>query len=123
MGGYQFLSATFYRERVTMACITGPSLTGIDKKDNNSLPDSVEFEIPFPSSTEAEIAYNSLKVDSEPKRGSTIKLLTLEGNKLNVSLTSGSTRQLRTALSSFLDLLILVTETIDEFGDCATVVN
>jgi len=82
-----------------------------------------EFEIPFPSSTEAEIAYNSLKVDSEPKRGSTIKLLTLEGNKLNVSLTSGSTRQLRTALSSFLDLLILVTETIDEFGDCATVVN
>ena len=45
---------------------------------------SREFDIPFPSSFHAETAYNSLRVDSEPKRGSTLKSILLEGNILKV---------------------------------------
>jgi len=89
---------------------------GVIKDNNKVLPTCIEFTIPFSSHSYAETAYNSLKVDSEPKRGSTLKSLSLEGNKLKVSLKSNNTRQLRTALNSFLDLLILVSETIDTFG-------
>ena len=43
--------------------------------DNSTL----HLEIPFPSAREAEIAYNSLRIDGEPKRSQVIKSLTLDG--------------------------------------------
>ncbi|XP_046655588.1 uncharacterized protein LOC124349118 isoform X1 [Daphnia pulicaria] len=74
-----------------------------------------ELCIPFQTADLANVAYNSLRVDKEPKRSSTTKTLSLEGNSLKVSFKSGDTRQLRTAVNSFLDLLILVSRAIDEF--------
>ncbi len=42
------------------------------------------LKIPFSSSREAEIAYNSLRVDKGPKRGGVQKTLSVTGNLLNV---------------------------------------
>ncbi|KAK4029524.1 hypothetical protein OUZ56_022506 [Daphnia magna] len=88
----------------------------ISSKDSlNCSPVSAELHIPFPSAHLATVAYNSLRVDKEPKRSTTTKVLSLEANILKASFTSGDTRQLRTAVNSFLDLLILVSKAIDEF--------
>ncbi|KAI9560195.1 L antigen [Daphnia sinensis] len=86
------------------------------KDSLNCSPTSAELHIPFPSADLATVAYNSLRVDKEPKRSTTTKVLSLEANILKVSFTSGDTRQLRTAVNSFLDLLILVSKAIDEFA-------
>ena len=40
--------------------------------------------MPFSSEAEAQIAYNSLVVDPEPKRGGTKKELLVKGNILHV---------------------------------------
>ena len=40
--------------------------------------------MPFPTEFEAQIAYNSLSVDPEPKRGGVKKELTVESNVLHV---------------------------------------
>merc|ERR1712137_1454501 len=95
-------SSTFRNTR--NGTIQSSNLDRVIKDNNKVLPTCIEFTIPFSSHSYAETAYNSLKVDSEPKRGSTLKSLSLEGNKLKVSLKSNNTRQLRTALNSFLDL-------------------
>ncbi|XP_057366076.1 uncharacterized protein LOC130686932 [Daphnia carinata] len=88
----------------------------VSKDSLNCSPVSAELHIPFPSADLAAVAYNSLRVDKEPKRSTTTKVLSLEANILKVSFTSGDTRQLRTAVNSFLDLLILVSKAVDEFA-------
>ena len=47
-----------------------------------------DIRVPFPSAREAEIAYNSLRVDPEPKRGGVNKKLCVDGNILQVSVLS-----------------------------------
>ena len=75
----------------------------------------VELTVPFPSVRHAKIAYNSLRVDKEPKRGGCSKELSLEGNKLVVHFKAKEARFLRVAVNSFLEFLTLVTETIEQF--------
>jgi len=43
---------------------------------------SLTLTIPFNSSTEAKIAYNSLSVDKEPERSAVIKTLSVKDNHL-----------------------------------------
>nr|CAH0113180.1 unnamed protein product [Daphnia galeata] len=86
-----------------------------ENSELNFSPLSAELCIPFQTADLANVAYNSLRVDKEPKRSSTTKTLSLEGNNLKVCFKSGDTRQLRTAVNSFLELLILVSKAIDEF--------
>lgn len=84
-------------------------------------PKSVELSIPFETAELALVAYNSLRVDKEPKRSSTFKTFYITDNCLKVRLESPETRQLRTATNTFLDHLLLVTKTFDVFGPTATV--
>ena len=77
----------------------------------------MDLKIPFPNQKYAEIAYNSLRVDPEPKRGGCKKILEVDDNVLHVVLRATEARTLRVASNSFLDLLILVTQTIEQFGD------
>ncbi|XP_043517564.1 EKC/KEOPS complex subunit LAGE3 [Frieseomelitta varia] len=77
---------------------------------------SVNLSIPFPSGREAEIAYQVLRVDKEPSRGSIAKSLTLDNNLLQISISGTEARKVRVALTSFFDSLILVTETMQLFG-------
>ncbi|XP_063611065.1 uncharacterized protein LOC134784820 isoform X1 [Penaeus indicus] len=94
----------------------------MDSDDDNEVPTSKElpavakFEVPFNSSREAEIARNSLQVDPEPKRGGSKKSFAVKDNILCVEIRSVDVRQLRSAVCSFMDLLNLVTKTIDQFG-------
>ncbi|XP_046655589.1 uncharacterized protein LOC124349118 isoform X2 [Daphnia pulicaria] len=104
--------------RLHCVVCNGPKLrmdTSSNISDLNISPLFAELCIPFQTADLANVAYNSLRVDKEPKRSSTTKTLSLEGNSLKVSFKSGDTRQLRTAVNSFLDLLILVSRAIDEF--------
>ncbi|XP_071817072.1 EKC/KEOPS complex subunit LAGE3-like [Apostichopus japonicus] len=77
-----------------------------------------EIQIPFPSAKEADIAYNSLRVDisREPRKDQMSKELTVSDNILNVHFTATEARFLRTAVSSFFDFLNLVVKTMEEFG-------
>ena len=43
-----------------------------------------DLNVPFGSDREAEIAYNSLRVDVEPKRGGVKKNLSVKANNLHV---------------------------------------
>lgn len=42
------------------------------------------IKIPFPSNRQAEIAYNVLRIDAEPKRSAVSKVLKLDENILKV---------------------------------------
>ncbi|CAG2058013.1 unnamed protein product, partial [Timema podura] len=63
-----------------------------------------------------EIAYKVLKVDAEPKRSQASKDMKVKDNTLLVNFSAPEVRQLRVAINSFLDLLILTTETMEQFG-------
>ncbi|XP_076618424.1 phosphatidylinositol glycan anchor biosynthesis class P [Colletes latitarsis] len=84
---------------------------------------NVNLSIPFPSAREAEIAYQVLRVDKEPSRSSVSKNLTLDNNILQVSISGTEARKVRVALTSFFDSVILVTETIQQFGPPAPTYN
>ena len=75
----------------------------------------MRLEIPFDTERTAEIAYNSLHVDPEPKRSGSRKELTLNGKILCVQFNCEEARTLRVSVGSFLDLLTLVIDTINQF--------
>lgn len=92
-----------------------------------------EFSIPFPSEREAEVAFNSLRVEVEPSRFSialpyhfprlnhmfrskVVRVLKTEGSTLTATFTASELRNLRVSVGGFFEHLILVTETIRQFG-------
>ncbi|XP_043804241.1 EKC/KEOPS complex subunit Lage3 [Apis laboriosa] len=77
---------------------------------------NVNLLIPFPSSREAEIAYQVLRVDTEPSRSSISKSLKLDNNLLQIEISGTEARKVRVAVTSFFDSIILVTETMQLFG-------
>ncbi|KAK7071147.1 Transcription factor Pcc1 [Halocaridina rubra] len=89
---------------------------GVNELSNGKPPALATLEIPFNSNREAGVACNSLRVDPEPKRSGSSKKLTVKDNILCVEVRSPDVRQLRTAVSSFMDLVHLVSKTIDQFG-------
>ncbi|XP_023244985.1 uncharacterized protein LOC106640263 isoform X2 [Copidosoma floridanum] len=65
---------------------------------------------------EADVAYQTLRVDSEPLRGGVKKTLTLDNNTIKVKFSATEARKIRVGLTSFFDSLLLVTETMLKFG-------
>ncbi|XP_011171937.1 EKC/KEOPS complex subunit LAGE3 [Solenopsis invicta] len=76
----------------------------------------VDLSVPFPSPREAEVVYQVLRVDKEPSRSEVTKKLELNNNILEVSFSGKEAKKIRVALTSFFDNLLLVTETIKQFG-------
>lgn len=76
----------------------------------------VKISVPFPSSREADIAYQVLKVDSEPKRSGVKKILSVDNNILQANFIGTEAKKVRVGLTSFFDNLTLVSETIKQFG-------
>nr|XP_032633844.1 EKC/KEOPS complex subunit LAGE3 [Chelonoidis abingdonii] len=74
------------------------------------------LSIPFPSPLEAQIAHGSLAPDPEPRKGGISKELTVTENFLHVRWKADEARILRVSISSFLDHLSLVIETMEMFG-------
>ncbi|XP_014477210.1 PREDICTED: EKC/KEOPS complex subunit LAGE3 [Dinoponera quadriceps] len=83
----------------------------------------VNLSVPFPSAREAEVAYEVLRVDEEPSRSAVTKKLTLNNNILEVSFSGKEARKVRVGLTSFFDSLLLVTETIQQFGPPEPIYN
>uniref|UniRef100_A0A1Q3G2M4 L antigen family member 3 n=1 Tax=Culex tarsalis TaxID=7177 RepID=A0A1Q3G2M4_CULTA len=81
-----------------------------------SSPIVASLKIPFPTRREAEIAYDVLRVDAEPKRSFIEKTLKLEDNHLLVEFRGEQAKNVRVGVGSFFESLILCCETIDQFG-------
>ncbi|XP_052888882.1 EKC/KEOPS complex subunit LAGE3 [Anopheles moucheti] len=77
---------------------------------------AVTLKIPFPTKREAEIAYDVLRVDTEPKRSFINKLIKLEENILRLDLTGEQAKNVRVAVSSACDSILLCCETLNQFG-------
>merc|ERR1739847_34566 len=78
----------------------------------------LEVVIPFENSRHANIALNSLIQDREPRSGSKLeRILAVTEKNLTVKWTAEEARILRTSCTSFFQLLSLVVETIEEFGE------
>ncbi|XP_052861790.1 EKC/KEOPS complex subunit LAGE3 [Anopheles cruzii] len=78
---------------------------------------SVSLRIPFPSRRHAEIAFDALRVDSEPHRSFVAKTIKHEGdNYLLLELSGEQPKNVRVGLTAFLESLILCCETLDQFG-------
>ena len=73
--------------------------------------------VPFGTARHAEIAYDSLRVDPEPRRGGTKRQMEVEGALLRVRFTCAEVKTLRVSVNSFFDLLHLVNETIEQFDE------
>ncbi|XP_064394332.1 EKC/KEOPS complex subunit LAGE3-like [Halichondria panicea] len=80
----------------------------------------LELSVPFQSQFEAEVAHNTLVVDPEPPRSEVIKSFRVDGAILHITLQAREARMLRVATGAFFDLLILVTNTIEQFGPQTT---
>ncbi|XP_027723295.1 EKC/KEOPS complex subunit LAGE3-like [Vombatus ursinus] len=74
------------------------------------------LSIPFPSPLEAEIACRSLDPDPEPRRSGVQRELTVIGNKLVLHWRAEEARFFRASITTFLDYLALVLQTMERFG-------
>nr|XP_046480712.1 uncharacterized protein LOC124218233 isoform X2 [Neodiprion pinetum] len=77
---------------------------------------NVSVSVPFTTTREADVVYQVLRVDSEPKRSGVSKILSLDETRLNVNFTGTEARKVRVGLTSFFESLLLVLETLKEFG-------
>ena len=79
------------------------------------MPHQATLKIPFQTQDQATVAWNSLRVDPEPKRSGVEKTLKVEGQDLIVDFKCEEARTLRVSVNSFYDLLYLVVQTMDRF--------
>ncbi|XP_014281678.1 EKC/KEOPS complex subunit LAGE3 [Halyomorpha halys] len=77
---------------------------------------NLTISVPFSNEEEARIAYESLRVDPEPKRGRCTRTLSQDNNFLIAKFSAAEARHLRVSATSFFDLLILITRTIEQFS-------
>ena len=73
------------------------------------------MEVPFPTAAGAAVACTTLSVDKE-LTASTSKSLQVDGCVLRAQLTASEPRHLRSSLATFLDMLLLTMETMDQFS-------
>ncbi|KAK4879573.1 hypothetical protein RN001_007719 [Aquatica leii] len=76
----------------------------------------VNLHVPFSSPRLAQVAFDVLRVDTEPKRSGVTKELYLNNNVVEVKFAGEIVRQLRTAVNSFFENLILILKTTECLG-------
>lgn len=77
---------------------------------------TMEVTVPWASGPQAEVAYNSLRVEVEPARSKVSRTMALQGSNLLVTFRAEETRNLRVACTNFFEHVVLVAETIRLFG-------
>lgn len=73
--------------------------------------------MPFDTPEHAKIAFRVLSVDQEPRRNFVQKSLRLEDDVLVVHFIADQVKNLRTAITSFFECLLLCQDTIKLFGE------
>ncbi|XP_050295073.1 uncharacterized protein LOC126735165 isoform X2 [Anthonomus grandis grandis] len=76
----------------------------------------IDLELCLSSERIAQIVYDVLRVDAEPKRSGVVKVLTVENNVLKGTFTANQARQLRVAINNFFEKADLVLETVQVMG-------
>jgi len=84
--------------------------------NSNVLAHSWEICINFEREHWARIVMNTLEVDKELRPSLVQRSMTVENSNLKVSMSSSELRMLRTSISSFFDMILLATRTINQFG-------
>ncbi|XP_053683059.1 EKC/KEOPS complex subunit LAGE3 [Sabethes cyaneus] len=87
---------------------------------SNSSDITVNLRVPFPTNREAQIAYDVLRVDTEPKRSFIEKNIKLDGNQLLVEFRGQQAKNVRVGVNSFFESLLLCCETLQQFGPPVT---
>lgn len=80
----------------------------------------MELSIPIPNVRHAEIVFNSLRIDKEPKRNRVTKDLELQENIIKIKWQSKDAKNLRASTSGFFDHLNLCLQTIENFDSINT---
>jgi len=87
----------------------------MDCGDETIAKPQLVLDIPFKSAIDANIVKNALSVDKEPPRSTSVRSVEVRGNVVHATFTAETAQQLRIAVNSFMDLLILASKTIDQF--------
>ncbi|KAF0900030.1 hypothetical protein E2562_026269 [Oryza meyeriana var. granulata] len=75
-----------------------------------------DFEIDYGSEEHASIVYKTLAVDKELQPDKVKREMTVLGGKLVVHFEAVEARFLRASFSAFVDLTVLVTKLVEEYG-------
>lgn len=78
---------------------------------------TLDLEIPFKTARIAKVAYDVLRVDVEPKRGSIKKEIKLKDRILHISFEAESLKYLRVSVDCLFENIYLLGETIELLGD------
>ncbi|CAG8534772.1 6415_t:CDS:2 [Funneliformis mosseae] len=82
---------------------------------STSLGHSLTLTIPFPSSRLASVAERTLNVDKELKSDQVKRIISTDDDKLIVTFDCASVKLLRVSVNSLLDMIIMITKTMDAF--------
>ncbi|KAL6646246.1 hypothetical protein ACP70R_017854 [Stipagrostis hirtigluma subsp. patula] len=74
------------------------------------------FEVDYGSEEHASIVYKTLAVDKELQPDKVKREITVSGNKLLVHFEAVEARFLRASFSAFVDLMVLMTKLVEEYG-------
>ncbi|XP_078444453.1 transcription factor isoform X2 [Wolffia australiana] len=77
---------------------------------------SCVLEVDFDSEEHASIVYSALAVDKELQPDKVRRKMSVSGRLLSVRFEAVEARLLRPSFSSFIDLLVLSSKTIEQFG-------
>eukprot|EP00850_Spirogloea_muscicola_P005303 SM000024S07765 [mRNA] locus=s24:385009:385966:- [translate_table: standard] len=89
----------------------GPTSSAAVGKDCTCVVD-----VTFPCDDWASIVFNALAVDAELQPDKVSREMSIHGPKLRVGFAATEARLLRAAYSAFMDVLILATRTLEQFG-------
>ncbi|XP_030748999.1 uncharacterized protein LOC115877065 isoform X2 [Sitophilus oryzae] len=76
----------------------------------------IEVEVPFSNKQSAQITFDVLRVDEEPKRGGVKRELTLQDKTIKAKFSGYEASHIRTALRKHMEKVELVAETITTIG-------
>ncbi|KAM0899506.1 hypothetical protein ACQ4PT_021244 [Festuca glaucescens] len=76
-----------------------------------------DFTCDYESEEHAYIVYKTLSVDKELQPDKVRREMAVSGGKLLVHFEAVEARFLRASFSAFVDLMVLVTKLIEEYGD------
>ncbi|KAI8343186.1 CTAG/Pcc1 family [Chlamydoabsidia padenii] len=77
----------------------------------------LDIDIPFPSPELATIAMRVLSVDKELKTDQVKRTMECDDALLKIHFQSVSAKMLRVSSNSFLEMLLMVTRTMDQFAE------
>eukprot|EP00252_Welwitschia_mirabilis_P025312 TRINITY_DN7848_c0_g1_i1.p1 TRINITY_DN7848_c0_g1~~TRINITY_DN7848_c0_g1_i1.p1 ORF type:complete len:108 (+),score=22.64 TRINITY_DN7848_c0_g1_i1:115-438(+) len=84
--------------------------------DSSGWKFSCNLQVEYPTEENALIIYKVLSVDNELQPDKVKRDMILHGCELHVNFSAVEARFLRASFSAFVDVLVLATKTVEQFG-------